>query len=342
MNDQSPIKRCVTFFSFQEEYFLRKLDVEGCFATAARLDIPGIEIIGDQMIPGYPDIPLEFLRKWHGWVEKYARTPVCLDTFLDFNKFKNRRMNEAEILETIVKDIQNARALGCSLIRINHDVTPQALEKAAPAAEKYGIRLGLEIHAPHQFDHEFEQRHIEMMYRMQSPSLGFVVDMSIFSDRFPRVVSDRWVRNGMDPAIASYFVENYNAHNSLDYVCDQVVKMGARPEDIGMIYYGIRHNLFSNPARMLDYMPLIFHVHATMNEMLPDYSEYSIPYDQIIPVFQEGGYTGYLSSEYEGGKHIEDIEEVDSIEQVRRHQVMLKDLLAIQHPVAIALPLGIQ
>ncbi len=341
MDDKSSIKRCVTFFSFQEEIFLRKLSVEDCIATAAWLDIPGIEIIGDQMILGYPNIPLEFLRKWHSWLDKYERIPVCLDTFLDFNKYKNRRMTEAEILETMSQDIQNARALGCPLIRINHDVTPQALEKAAPMAEKYGIKLGLEVHAPHHFDHEFEQRHMEMMYRTQSPSLGFVVDTSIFSDRFPRVLSDRWVRDGMNPAIASYFVENYNAHNCLDYVCDQVIKMGARPEDIGMIYYGVRHNVYSNPARMLDYMPLIFHVHAKLSEMLPDYTEYSIPYDQIIPVFQQGGYKGYISSEYEGGKYIEDIEEVDSVEQVRRHQGMLKRLLAVEQPVTVTLPVGV-
>ena len=117
--------------------------------------------------------------------------------------------------------------------------------------------------------------------------------------------------------------------------------MGARPEDIGMIYYGVRHNVYSNPARMLDYMPLIFHVHATFNEMLPDYTEYSIPYDQIIPVFQQGGYKGYLSSEYKGGNHIEDIEEVDSIEQVRRHQVMLKHLLAVEQPISVTMPVGV-
>ncbi len=341
MNDQSSIKRCVSFFSFQEEYFLRKLTLEDCIATAARLDIPGIEIIGDQMIPDYPDISDEFLRKWHAWLEKYERVPVCLDTFLDFNKYNNRRMSEDEVLATILHDIQNARKLGFSLIRINHDVSPWALEKSAPTAEKYGIKLGLEIHAPHHLDHEFEQRHIEMMSRTQSPSLGFVVDMSIFSDRFPRVVSDRWLRDGMDPAIVSYFVESYNAHNCLDYVCDQVVQMGARPEDIGMVYYGVRHNLYSNPERMLEYMPLIFHVHATLNEMLPDYTEFSVPYDQIIPVFQQGGYNGYLSSEYEGGKHIDDTEEVDGVEQVRRHQVMLKHLLSIEQPVAIAMPVRV-
>ena len=41
----------------------------------------------------------------------------------------------------------------------------------------------------------------------------------------------------------------------------------------------------------------------------------------------EGGYSGYLSSEYEGNRHIQDVSPVDSVEQVRRQQVMFKRLL---------------
>jgi len=330
MNDQSSIKRCVTLFSFQEEYFLRKLNLEDCIATAARLDIPGIEIIGDQMIPGYPELSPAFIDQWHSWMDKYGRTPVCLDTFMDFNKYKSHRMSETEVLATVIKDIQNASKLGCTLIRMNHNITPEVMQKAVPSAERSGIRLALEIHAPHHLDHEFEQRHLEMMQRTQSPYLGFMVDLSIFTSRFPRVISERWVRNGMNPSIASYFVANYNAHNDLDYVCDEAVRMGARPEDIGMIYYGCTRNIYTDPRKMFDYMPWIFHIHANFNEMLSDGTEFSTPYDEIIPVLQQGGFKGYLSSEYEGNKHIEDAYEVDSVEQVRRHQVMLKRYLAVE------------
>lgn len=341
MNDQSLIKRCVTLFSFQEEYFLRKLNLEDCIATAATLDIPGIEIIGDQMIPGYPDVSPAFINQWHTWMEKYGRIPVCLDTFMDFNKYKGHRMSEAEVLATVVKDIQNASKLGCTLIRMNHEITPEVMEKAAPTAERYGVRLALEIHAPHHLDHEFEQRHLEIMQHTQSPYLGFMVDLSIFTKRFPRVVSERWVRNGMQPSIASYFVAHYNARHDLDYVCDEAVRMGATPEDIGMIYYGCTRNIYTDPRKMYDYMPWIFHVHANFNEMLPDYTEYSTSYDEIIAVLQRGGYTGYLSSEYEGNKHIEDAYEVDSVEQVRRHQVMLKRLLAVEQFDKVALAVGV-
>ena len=60
--------------------------------------------------------------------------------------------------------------------------------------------------------------------------------------------------------------------------------------------------------------------------MLDNYTEFSIPYDKIIPVLQKGGYDGYIASEYEGNRHIQDVQEVDSVEQVRRHQIMLRNL----------------
>ena len=89
-----------------------------------------------------------------------------------------------------------------------------------------------------------------------------------------------------------------------------------------------RHNIYNNPNSLIAFKNRIVHVHAKFYEMLNDYTEYSIPYAQIIDVLKRCEYDGYVSSEYEGNRHIQDIMEVDSVEQVRRHQEMLKRLLA--------------
>jgi hypothetical protein len=47
-----------------------------------------------------------------------------------------------------------------------------------------------------------------------------------------------------------------------------------------------------------------------------------------MEVLKKGGFNGYIASEYEGNRHIQDIYEVDSVEQVRRHQVMLEKMIA--------------
>jgi hypothetical protein len=48
---------------------------------------------------------------------------------------------------------------------------------------------------------------------------------------------------------------------------------------------------------------------------------------KIVPVLVDGGFDGYLSSEYEGNRHIQDAYPVDSVEQVRRQHAMFARLL---------------
>ena len=335
MPTTDPIKRGVSLYTFQEEYFHRKMTLEDILAACAKIDVRGIEIIGDQMIPRYPDISDEFVKAWHGWLDKYELTPVCLDMFLDWNKYVGRQMTFDERVDSVKRDIVNANRLGCTVIRVIHDVEPVLLEKLIPSAEKYGVTLALEVHAPSDLDSPLEQRLIELFDKVQTPYLGFTIDLGIYCKRLPRVVSDRFLREGMSPALTQYLIEAYDT-NSLPHAGDEgpgkeslaekVIKRGGREKDIYLAYMGT-HMIYSNPRRLLDYMKHIKHFHGKFYEMLPDNTEYSIPYEEIIPVLREGHYSGYIDSEYEGQRWIDDVSEVDSLEQVRRHHAMLKNLL---------------
>jgi sugar phosphate isomerase/epimerase len=329
------IKRGVSLYSFQEEYFLRTMTLEDIIATTEKLDIPGIEIIPDQMIPGYPDITDEFVKQWHGWMEKYGRTPVCIDMFLDWNKFKGRVMTEDERVESIHRDIVNAAKLGCGVIRVIHDVEPVILERLAPVAEKHEVKLALEIHAPSYYDSELEQRLIALFQKLQSPYLCFTLDLGVFVKRLPRVVTDRWLRDGMKKEIVDWLIEGYEAgtlpqshdiEKPNEGLPGKVLAMGGTEEDVYRAMMGA-HMVYRDPRTMLEYLPYTAHIHGKFYEMLPDATEYSIPYEKIIPVLIESGYDGYIDSEYEGNRWIQDAFEVDSTEQVRLHHVMLKRLL---------------
>lgn len=331
----SPIKRGVSLYSFQEEYFHRKMSLEDILAACAKLDIRGIEIIGDQMIPRYPDVSDDFVKNWRGWMDKYQLTPVCLDMFLDWNKFKGREMTTDERIDSISRDIVNANKLGCTVIRVIHDIQPEILERLAPIAEKYNVILALEVHAPSDLDSALEQRLIALFERIKSPSLGFTVDLGIYCKRLPRIVTARYLRDGMAPAIAEFLTDRYDNGDIKNpdkkgednaKMVENILKLGGREKDIYLAFMGT-HMCYSNPRRMLDYMPHIKHFHGKFYEMLPDCTEYSVPYEEIIPVIREGGYRGYINSEYEGNRWIHDAFPVDSVEQVRMHHVMLKKLL---------------
>jgi|WetSurMetagenome_2_1015567.scaffolds.fasta_scaffold38443_2 sugar phosphate isomerase/epimerase len=323
---KNKIKRGVSLYSFQEEYFLRKMNLQDILATVSKLGIQGVEIIGDQMVPAYPDVPEVWYEQWHKWLDQYHLTPTCMDMFLDWNKYTGRVMTDEEKYQSVLKDIKAANRLGCTVIRVITHTEPKLLERLAPEAEKYNVRLGVEIHSPFHFDHEYEKSLLEMYERVKSPFLGFVPDMGIFVKRFPRVISERWVRDGMKPEIAHFVTQVYDTKTGLETMDEQIIKMGGRAEDVGKAGT-IRHMVNTDPRRMLDFMPYIFHVHAKFYEMLPECREYSIPYEEIVPVLIEGGYSGYLSSEYEGNRHIQDAFPVDSTEQVRRQHAMFKELL---------------
>ena len=180
MEKEHNIKRGVSLYSFQEEYFLRKMTLEDIIATTQKLDIPGVEIIGDQMIPNYPNISDEFFKQWRGWMDKYERTPVCLDMFLDWNKFKGREMTDDERFESVTKDIVNANKLGCTVIRVIHDVQPELLEKLEPTARKYNVKLALEIHAPSYFDSPLYPESYDQFRSLQDYFVLFADDPPLF------------------------------------------------------------------------------------------------------------------------------------------------------------------
>ena len=77
------IKRGVSLYSYQEEFFLQKMSLEDCIAAVAKTGATGIEILGEQSVWGFPKLTDAFVDQWFGWMDKYGVTPVCHDFMLD-------------------------------------------------------------------------------------------------------------------------------------------------------------------------------------------------------------------------------------------------------------------
>lgn len=97
--------------------------------------------------------------------------------------------------------------------------------------------------------------------------------------------------------------------------------------------------LFSHtsPQRLGELAPFITHIHGKFNHMteVPDapgqYEDAAIDYPAAIEGLKNGGFDGYINSEYEGQRYWQDgtLEDMqDEVEQVRRHQEMLERLIA--------------
>jgi sugar phosphate isomerase/epimerase len=324
---QNDIKLGVSLYSYQEEYFLRKLSLEQCIAQAAAIDARGIESIGEQMMPGFPNLPDSFYARWKDWMAQYGTVASCHDAMLDTKKYKHRLLTDAECMVEFERDLRHAAKLGCKVVRVLCMVSPEIMELAVPIAEKYDVKMGIEVHAPYYFDHPWIMRHLETAERLRTKHYGLVPDMGIYTKRLPRVARDRMERLGATPKILDYVCQAYESGMLSEYVIFEARKMGGNAFDVAWAEQ-CRHSVYTNPMRLTEFMPYIFHIHAKFYEMLDDGTEYSIPYDKIIPALRAGGYQGYLSSEYEGNRHIQDAFSVDSVEQVRRQHAMFRRLMA--------------
>lgn len=320
------IKRGVSLYSFQEEYFLRTLSLEDCIRVAGEIGARGIEIIPEQSIPGYPHVSDEFVETWFGWMQRYGTTPVATDLFLDTKLHADRWLTLDEQVASVRRDIDIAVRLGATVIRAIINTPPEVMAAAAPYAEENGVRLLLEVHAPFHYSHPWIEQHLEVMHRTGSPALGLMPDMGTYVRRFPRVVSERALRDGAKPELVDLIVKTYDDHGDTHALMDIVNYRGGGPVDYGLARQAT-HYIWTEPKQMLAHMPLIGHIQAKFYEMTDDGAEYSIPYDEIVPVLVEGGFDGYLSSEYEGNRHIQDVFVVDSVEQVRRQHAMFARLL---------------
>ncbi|MFQ1002441.1 sugar phosphate isomerase/epimerase family protein [Modestobacter sp. SSW1-42] len=320
------IQRGVSLYSYQEEFFLRTMSLEDCIRAAAECGALGIEVIPEQSIPGYPQLTDEFLQTWHGWMGQYGTHPAATDLFLDTKRHPDRWLTLEEQVASVRQDVDIAVRLGAPVVRAIINTPPEVMEAAAPYAEEAGVRLLLEVHAPFHYEHPWVLQHLEVMYRTGSPALGLMPDMGTYVRRFPRVVSERALRDGAKPELVDLIVSTYDDHGDTHALMDVVNYRGGGPVDFGLARQAT-HYIWSEPKAMLDHMGLIGHVQAKFYEMTDEGVEYSIPYDEIVPVLVEGGFTGHLSSEYEGNRHVQDAFPVDSVEQVRRQHAMFARLL---------------
>jgi sugar phosphate isomerase/epimerase len=306
------------------------MSLEDCIAAAAGFGARGIEIIPEQSIPGFPNLTDEFVDTWFGWMERYGTTPVATDLFLDTKLHPDRWLTLEEQVASFHRDIDIAVRLGAKVVRAIINTPPEVMEGAAPYAEAKGVRLLLEVHAPFHYEHPWILQHLEVMHRTGSPALGLMPDMGTFVERFPRVVSERALRDGAKRELVDLIVQTYDDHGDTHALMDVVNYRGGGPVDFGLARQAT-HYIWTEPKSMLEHMPLIGHIQAKFYEMTLDATgadaEYSIPYDRIVPVLIEGGFDGYLSSEYEGNRHIQDAHPVDSVEQVRRQHAMFARLL---------------
>ena len=106
---------------------------------------------------------------------------------------------------------------------------------------------------------------------------------------------------------------------------------GATPEAVGQARTVFTMFARNDPARWREIMPRVIHVHAKFYELEADASDRSVPHAQLVSVLRQGGYDGFVSSEWEAHAWA-DLEDADGFEMVRRQHELYRKLLADPAP----------
>jgi sugar phosphate isomerase/epimerase len=324
----SQIKQGVSLYSFQHEYFHGLLDLDGQFREVAAMGATGIEVIPHQTFASFPNLTDAEVDAWFALHDKYGTEPTSYNSFCDVLRLPDRRLTFDEMEADLRRDIDLSQRLGCSIVRIQMNTPVELFESNASYAADHGQRLALEVHSPLHFEHRWVQRFIDAIHRVDNGHLGLMGDMSTFTKRFPRVIEEYLLRRGADPEMLRYVLDVHSQHQG-DWhtLAAEVLWRGGSAFDQA-IAGGAGYFNYVEPETLVPHLPYLFHIQAKFWEMLDDGTEYSIPYATIVPVLIEHGWSGYLSSEYEGNRYIEEVAEVDSVEQLRRQHAMFARLLA--------------
>ncbi len=344
----SDIKRSVSLYSYQDEFYLGKLDLEGCLRETAATGATGVELLAEQMIRQFP-LPIEtqsFRDQWFDWMKKYNLTPSCYDAFLENHIFDNRTLTLKEQVKMMERDLRLASLLGFPVIRTLVSTPMDVIEGSLEYAEKVGVKIGLEVHAPFSLNSGWADGYMEMINRTGTKHFGFIPDMGIFCKNIPDVVRDKARRHGakeecikiVDDAYASRVAKGftkikydlnlgkanmeYRMANGMAEMMDAVKAAGGGPADLEYAGSSFTYS-WSDPQDIIDNIDYIFHTHAKFYNVHEDLQETAVALPEVIEAFKKAGYTGFLSSEYEGGEHLRMDFDVDSIEQVRRHQAAM-------------------
>jgi len=325
----STIQRGISIYSFQEKYYRGEMSLADCLATAAGMGVKGFEMLSDQMIPGYPSIKYnlsaEFLDSWRGWLSKYAIQPIAFDVYGETKLYKHRAVTHAELLSELRELLKTAVALGFKIMRLTFHLPIEVIEQLIPYAEEAGVRLALEVHAPHLLTGEWVQRNMELVLRKNTRNLGLMPDLGIFCWNIPHLVIDEALREGATPEIVDYLKGVYHQRPMPADLDEKLTAMGANDADRWLaLRVKIGVWTWHDPRNLLTYMPYTFHIHGKFYEINKELVEPEVAYGEIMPILIQGGYKGYIMSEYEGQRLTHGVDMgYDEVEQVRRHQAML-------------------
>jgi sugar phosphate isomerase/epimerase len=296
-----------TLFSFTNEYHSRRYTVEQLINKVAELGLgPGLEILGFSHIREYPQVSNEFVMMFRRAVERNNLEPSCLSMNCDVMIHRARPMTLDESYEYHKAQIETAAKLRIPVAKTQVMVGPKLMARLAPLAERLDVKIGVEVHTPEAADSPNVVAFREAYEKIGSPYLGFVPDFGASVTAVPQCFVDHFRDSGIRGQLIDIALETWASQGSFAQRIGRYQQeeraAGAKDADIGAMFMIFGMLGRQEPEKWLEIMPRVFHIHAKFY----DEHEPAIPFDELLPLFRDSGFNGYLASEWEGHAFTDD------------------------------------
>lgn len=315
-----PFGLSVSTYSFNQEYYNYTYSLEDILRLTGSLGTgTGLEFVASMFDRSYPLLSPEIEHTLRSAFDKYGLVPVCYSGYADPQRAYGKFSTDDEKFEFIKIQLDAAKKLGFQVVRI---ITGGSLaDRFAAYCEKIGIQLCTEIHA---FATLETSEPVLESCRKHPGVLGICLDLGTICRQPSSVYYKRFAEQGVPQKYADMITELWRQKIPPNEMHKRMIEASGGDELVQLMT--LESNIYfaqGSPAALKDAMPYLFHVHGKFYNVDENGHEDAVRYPEVVHALQEAGYDRYMTSEYEG-HHWNNA--VDSFEQIRRHQKMIRGL----------------
>ncbi len=321
MNYQ-PFNLGVTLYSFNVEFYSYKFTLESALELISReLGVgQGVEYVAPMHDREFPHLSKEMEHRLRNALEKYELVPVCYSGYSDPQRIRGRFLTDDEEFAYVKLQLDAAKKLGFPLARVG--ARDRLIPRLAEYCEKIGIKMGSEIHAPRMI--ETIKDKLAAIKATGSDKIGIVPDCGTFCRKPSEVFLRKFTEQGVEKKYQDEILKLWQQKTSIPDGEKAIKAMGGGELELLMATESAEYFGHSDPASMTEVMPYIFHVHGKFFHVNEQGEEDAVRFPEIVAALQEGGFEGYMVSEYEGHHWYPGY---DPMEQIKRHQKMIRSLM---------------
>ncbi|WP_028659843.1 C-glycoside deglycosidase beta subunit domain-containing protein [Nocardioides insulae] len=289
---EGPLKWCVSTYSYAQD-INTLMTLEDVLADVADLGATGIEILGEGNVPGYPAPDAAWIDHWHGLVQRFGLTPTNFGSWVDTTRWHDRALTAEEAAEQLQLDLRLAHQLGFTSVRPKFGVTSWQLDphpvwrdavlRSLDLAAELDVVICPEIHAPTPIKNPVTQGYIDLIEETGSEHFKLLIDTGIFQTA---------------PVLEN--AEDIEVSDGGD------IPEHLRPLNVPM-------------EDLREVLPHVHFIQAKFFDIDDDLYDLHIPWEPILTTLREAGWSGWLSSEYEGVR-----DPYRGADQVRRQHALLR------------------